>query len=511
MALSIRRPVEYLIYLGVPLLIFSFSSNYSILVSILSTDSMFSAINFFRCFLLNRITEAKIVYESNCLYTTPAIHRYLYYITVSLFYTLCCNIMWVPQFSILKLLVLYSVSPPILTWLTNRVFRSYLQHLESEKRKLIKRVISYQITSFVNWFYSNYLHYDVRFQPTEFYPMLSSYDRSIDHLLDIAKGVGTNIAIKYAKRNLNTMAFNAIKVIYRYKMGSKVDLTIPSAKNHLIGIVKRRNWKELFDSQTYDAMMVLYEADTNTENFWTVITTKFNYKTVCMFSVVTLSSFIRRFWVIFGLKMALKWFLRRNQMFTGIANQLKIGFIVLGCGLGWWVGSFFLASFIAEFGYYLTFNQVTTTIKDHLVHRFHQLVLITHHNNDYNFFLLFTALYFCCIGWLDTYSLYVSIVNVIYLSFNMDDNFKRFSVGLLTFTGLFSSYYYLHVIHNLYFSYILLNIHEFLRMGPRRKQTLTTKIPSNTPPIKPVPVQKSIKIQIMDDYFSLDDRKVEKD
>jgi hypothetical protein len=461
---NIKRPIEYLIYLGVPLLVYYFSNQRSLFFSILTVDSMLSAINFIRSFLFRGLSDAKIVYDSNCVYEVPNLRRYIYYLAIVLIYNLMCNLLWTDKLGLLKFILFITVSPPILKIMTDRFLRPFFQHIEYEQRRLVKNIICQQLANFINFFAFNYLQETTAIKSKDFTKVFIGYDKAVDTSLNLLKNIVITSVIRFSKSKITKNQFKIIKTIYKFKTGNSIgNFSTDNPEEIVRTVLQHHQWNRLLDHDVCNAIIKIYQQQDDNFNIWTIITEQLHYKILALCSVSTIASFGNRYYLIFIFNLLIRWLRKGKNIITDSENIIKIIIVIIGTFIGYYFNSFLLGSFCAEFGYILGVNKVTISVKNQFLSRCHKIVKILHHDNKYTIFLLFTMIYLYFVGFFESYNFYLSVVNVVYLCFNLDDDIKKIMVGFLTFTCLFSYFHYLHLIHNTYICYLIYNIIHHLK------------------------------------------------
>jgi len=428
---------------------------YNLLIKMMTTDSLFTAMHFFKIYFKNNLTDSQIMEEIRKLYTSSSIDRYIYYMLCYITYNIIMYFFWLKEYYMFPLYYLFVLStlPPLL----NKILDSYFfEKIRKKKEDIIKIIIAKSMVSMIKFFSRMYLNKDIKLKTIELMPLLQDYKDTLDYMISGLKNILLILLFSYLKTSYPKMYYGVIKYIYNYKSGDMMEsFTTYGAKSLLIDIIDNKKWNEFKKPSTFKAMIHVYQTTINDSDFFKMLLMEFNMSLIKMFTMWTISSFINNIYIIplLSLFLILYNYIQKNQ--RELIKDTMV--VIIGCILMYFVNSYPLISFVFQFGKNLLFNRVTyitiKTLEKKLVKALKYIFII---NFSITWKLFGTILNLCCYNLLDVDNNYIAITLLIVSNVIMNitiNNYIMFFV--LSTTTCLSSFNMFHVIFNSIIVYIL--------------------------------------------------------
>ncbi|MCJ7636118.1 MAG: hypothetical protein MUO21_01360, partial [Nitrososphaeraceae archaeon] len=340
----------------------SISLNYNFLLKIITLDSLFGAFHFIHRFIDNNLTESQIITETNSLYAGTGLDRYIYYILLYLFYKTIFYFFWISESFIYYYIGLFTVVPCVL----NQILQSRLFEIIRNKKELfVKTILAKTLTSIIKFCAKVYLNKeDINVKYTEIMEILKDYHETVGYFITVLKSLAVILGLSYVKSCAPSMYYGIIKYIYNYKTGEMISSYNPESAKHLISdIIENKKWYELTKVNTFKAIVYLYQMNTDKVDFFGKFINDFNFTLIKMFSVWTMASLVGNIYVSPILALCLLLYKRYVRKYDSNNDSLYslIGEILLICVsavVGYFNASYFIVSFINQFGPRILFNSV---------------------------------------------------------------------------------------------------------------------------------------------------------
>lgn len=346
---------DYIFY-AISILIACFlTPDYSLLLKIITLDSLYNAYHFFKTYFQPELSESQIVRYSGTLYNSSLLDRYIIYFGKYIAYKIICYLLWVSNISGLYYLTLVSCVPPIVNKIVNLQF---FDKIREYKEKVIKVIIAKQFASLIKLFSKIYLNKDTNVKHKELLPLLNSYKNTIHYFQEILKNGLIMLLVTYIKNYSSSFYYKLTKYLYNYKTGDMlVSFNIESAKGLLNDIIDHRSWHELQKPNVYRAIFHLYQTNEEKSDFFSKLLLTFNFKLLKMFTIWSVSSFLNNILVAPIISLFFTGY-RHWGNFT--KNNLYDSLVVLSSVVvGYYTDSFLLTSIICQFGYVVVVNNIT--------------------------------------------------------------------------------------------------------------------------------------------------------
>lgn len=442
-------------------------SNFLLLM--MTIDSLFSAIHYFKAYLDSDLTYSQIIVESSAQYDYGLLDRYIYYILQYIFYILTCNTFWLKACKPLYYGTLISIIPPFLNIILKTGF---FERIRKKKEEMVKVVASKQMASLVELSSKTYLHKEIKVHYEEILPLMNNYHATIGYFQDGLKNALLIMLLTYMKKYSSNIYYKTTKYIYKYKTGNMLQsFNTESAKKMLADIIDNKKWGQLVQPNVYRAIFQLYQINDDNDMF-KVLLVSFNHKTAKMFAIWTLSSFFKRFLV--APVISIFFHLYKQGIRFDFDNLMHFMFITSSFIIGEALNSYFMLSFLSQFAFACLYNNIAFTVYGYLVKEVYKVFcLLNETNKDYIVPTLSTGAFVMTYGYfINSQMLIVPLLHLIYI-LGLNNDFKKSFLYLgLLITGLISSFNPLHLSHNMIMFYVIL---AFMRPDIFSKLWLTVK------------------------------------
>ncbi len=448
--------------------IFSLTISYkSILLLSITIDSIFSAMGFMYILFIKNLSQSQVLNKIKKIYKISLIDRYLYYLFLEITYYNLCILFWQVQMIPVYYIFLLTICPKILNYLRNNYFKRVFDRINNEKIKFIKIIISKQLTYILNNLSEICINQNPKIEDDEIMQLLEDYDKMIDSFLLFIKNFLITSLLIYTKHNANPIYSKLIFFFYNYKTGEFIEsIDVNKAKKKFKNVIVNKEWKNLFKPDTLQTIFYLYSLENNKNNIINYYLIEFNYRVLKMFSIWTLISFLKNFYLGFILSVIFLIYKKTASINISILI-LEIFFRIVGLVVGYKLDNYLLSSFIFEFGYIIIFNKIVQVIKNYSLIKIQKFLFICFHYNKYDIYLitlyinhLLTSYFmenFLC------YDLvyFQILLHYSFILINIDNLFKRITF-ISTFTlGFLSEYHYLHLLYCIFIFYLVINIIDY--------------------------------------------------
>lgn len=249
------------------------------LISMVSIDSITSAINFMYYHIFKNNIDSVSFYKSSI------IDRYILYSISYLFYNLFIIFWWLDDLFIMKLLLMFI---PIFA---DILLNDKCLILNKLRIEYTKKILSKILSKILVYFSCTYLNKNVIIKHGEIIPLIEDYPKIIDYIIDIMKNILMIILLNYV-RNYSSTIYFSIKRLYKYKTSETLNSFVSKdhSKEMLINIIDTKNWQELLKPNTFKAIMHVYQTNPNNVSIFDYIV-KINLSLTKFFTLWTLGSF----------------------------------------------------------------------------------------------------------------------------------------------------------------------------------------------------------------------------
>ena len=472
------------------------------LLYLMTTDSVFSAFNFFYMYLTGRYTKKDMINRSASMYSVGLIDRYVLYLTYGLIYQTIFSVFWMSSFPIVSIVLAFILNiPPIQNYITSNIIGGYMKKIESVRKKIVIELLSKQLAGVLNNVAKNFLGRKKRKKRgsdkkekiekivvyTDVIHLFDDYNRTLSNIGTIVKNTLVVVIMTYLRIS-RPYSHSVVKRIYSYKTGENIEaITKKDAKVLLNKIFDDKEWDKLLEPDFIQALVMLYLNDEfkNKNNAFSKTITKINYSIGKFFAVWTISPYIHMFleWLInyyhipyvsmipvnpaiigpliFSAMYYHRW--RKVKTYSKI-TIMKLVSLSLGLLLSFFSKSFALVCFVSEFAYYLLFNRVTYTLyrttitKSALINeRYKNLSLYD------ELLVLFhmacgISMYFV-VGTVNIHYLFAfaALMSISLLIASINDMRRVSPLVSVLLTGIFSGYNPIHIVLNIHHYYLLYN------------------------------------------------------
>jgi len=452
--LSVVFPILYWTNAEIPILILS-----------ITIDSVFSAINFIKLFILDDLSPEDLLLNLNKLYKVGVIDRYIYYISLQVIYLIISYLTWNMSLTILYWSLVVTTCPYIFNLICKKYLSETIKYVEIEKKRFFKIIICKQVAIVINTLSYICIDKDPRISFSELLYLLDDYDNIVNNFITFLKNFFIVSVIHYARKKSSSIYSKMISYFYTYQTGNILEsIDYSTAKRRFTDVIVNKKWSKLLDDDILQSIIYMYSLQEDSQMNFGIYLIRFNYMLIKMFTIWTIGAFFENiiivpilslFFTIY--KKPIKLYFEREQiykyLFKGIA--LLVGLLTR---------NYFLISLICEFGYILTINKVMSTVAQYLSDRFIRLYNILTHYNNYNLFLVCVFLYIEVLKFVKNYinlSIHHYIINYIFLIVITNDFYKKIIYNSIIFLGFLSEYNELHLLYILGLSYLYLNIYHY--------------------------------------------------
>lgn len=426
--------------------------NYNLLFKMLTLDSLFTSINFFKVFVNQNITESVIINKTSTLYNGFLLDRYIYYIIQYLLYNIICNTFWCTDIDFVYFIILLSTIPEII----NKILISDLFNvIRKKKEDIIKLIIAKQCTNLIKFFSKTYLNKDISIKHKEILVLFDDYQKTINYSIDVLKNAGLIIAFTYIKNSYPNFYYRVTKYVYTYKTGGELltSFNKETATKMLNDIVENKKWSELTKPNVYSAIIYLYQINQEkSDTLYRLITfTKYKFLEVCaIWGVISVSKQI-----FIAPPLSLAMLIYKKQL-----NYYNFLILIMCIFIGYFTESYFLTSFVCQFGYALLFNDKTYAIIRFLYKQSKKKLYIIHQRNNNIFlpliFMFIEIASFSCMQNMQTFIML--LIHILYM-FVDSNNLKNLIVYfILLFMSSLSDFNILHLIFNIITTYFTIGL-----------------------------------------------------
>ena len=416
---------EHILQISVISLILYFSRQYtSILLMSGGIDTIFISFNFIRHLLISQSDKnlilSQFITNVNQLYSLNILNRYIYYIILEIIYRILCVMLWSYSVKPVYIILMLSVCPIILNYISKKVFKSLFRFIEKEKKRFIETIICKQLALIINFVSTICIDNNPRIVSAELLPLFENYDESTDNIIEFTKGIVIMSLVHYARNNTTTFYKNMIYYIYNYQTGELLEsINEADAKNKFRKVVSSREWDKLFKTEILQSIVKIYGSQNSQ-------------------SMLFINEYIKIFHYTF-LKISCMWTLSRWFNLTYISPILSLIFYIYGFGtnkvdriyqylfrfiafvLCVKTDYYLLISVISEIGSILLVNKLTFSVITYLKEKIIYMGRVLFHYQGYNVFLISIYIY---VKISDYEDIYYYILNGIFMIVCSSDNFK---------------------------------------------------------------------------------------
>lgn len=423
-----------------------FSEDAPLILTLITSDSMFSAVHYIHSTITNK-TEIQTIESMATLYKLPIIDRYCCYVIISLLYKIICNVIWLSDIRLFYCASIFVITPDVFNVLIKwRYMCDVIEYITGEKKRIMKTIISKQIVQLINYTSHQWVGINPNVMYNEIMPLFDDYNSMVNSIESFVKSfIATNI-ILHLNTNAGKFYKNLLGYFYKYKTGETYRPNdLANAKAKYISLIVKRNWDSIFKPDNMQALITLY-TNSGDSDVIDKILHWINETSLRMFSIWTLSAFIG--YNYSAPLLSILFALYRNHMIGVVELIIKLSVFVL-C---YKVESFAIISVLSEYGYYLLINRVIFSIVRYIINKIEIYIRSPRTNN--NIFLLTTAfrLYFNRVHNFHT------IMMDIYVLINLDTYLRKLLYFVVIGCSVLSGNDIRHILYLLLLSYIICRI-----------------------------------------------------
>lgn len=391
-----------------------------IILYYITMDSIYSSCFFIKNFLIghkeqartkqNKDYEKTILDNLNKLYKLDLLERYIYYILLSGSVRLLKQMIWKSNIYIdlaLTCSSLFFTAPYIMNICYQNLY--LFRYIEEEKKKFAITVTCKQLSNIINFLSESYLKYNPDIKFHELVPLFENYSKNMSNVTSFFKQFLIISLVTYFRKNTGKLYKKVITIIYNYHTGDLLhSIDIESARFKFKQIVTYRRWKKLLDTDILQSIIYLYtfQEDNNLDVIWDSISL-FNYTTVKMFTIWTISSVVDQLVLVPILSL----FFLFYERFHHIGNIDKRQYIIrLVSGMVYFTpNKYVLSAIICEYGYFLLFNRVMYSVYQYIYHKLKEVKdSLIHFKSGSNIFLISYIGYLLVTRHSELFSVYIN-------------------------------------------------------------------------------------------------------
>ncbi len=451
---------DYLLYFVTVTLTLTMFPNTNFYLQLITIDSVFSAIHFFKQFIDYKITESQIVQKSNTLYKCSLLDRYIYYFTSYFLYNTICNFFWVKYIRLIYYGFLISTLPPLL----NKIINSYIFiRLRKKKENIIKTILSKQLGSLIKLSSKTYLNRDIEIQDNELVPLFDDYNKTVNYILDIMKNLLIIFLVMYVKKCSTSFYYKLTKYIYNYKTGEILEsFNEISAKHTLISIIEQKRWHELLNPNSHRAILYLYQINDDKSDLLKQLFKTINFRLAKMFTIWTISSFFKKILIGPIVSLFMVFYRKRNHEIKMLDSIIEALFIVASGIVGILMKSYFLTSFLSQFGYFLIYNKFIYLVGRYITNEIYKKIKeLNAKGGKYLIPIITTTILMMVFGYIVNLGTVVLVMLEFIRGLLISSNKSKSIIYIsLLISGFYSNFNPLHLMHNAVVIYILMGTLE---------------------------------------------------
>lgn len=449
--LSIIFPILYWIDTTIPILLLS-----------ITLDSIFSAINFIKLFILDDLSQAELLLNLNKLYKINLIDRYIYYISLQIVYITVKILTWNISLTYLYWSLMLTTCPYIFNFICTKYLYEIIDYIKIEKKRFFKIVICKQVAIVINTISTVCIDKNPEISFTELLYLLDDYDNIVNNFITFLKNFCIVSIVHYARKRTGSVYSKLISYVYTYKTGNMLEsIDYSTAKNRFTDVIVNRKWKKLLDDDILQSIIYMYSLQESGQFNLGIYLVKFNYMLIKMFTIWTIGGFLNSTLIIPIMSLFFSIYKKPIKLFFKKEQIHKFLFKCIAFIIGLLINNYLLISLICEFGYILIINKVAKTIAQHFYDRFIKLYKVLTHYNQYNMFLIGVFIYIEFIKMIEHFFTpiwqYYVISYIVVMIYTNDNNKRLIYTGVISL-GILSNYSEIHLLYILVFSYIYLNI-----------------------------------------------------
>lgn len=431
-----------------------------LLIKLITIDGLIIALNYFKIYINNDLTESQIIYRSSTLYSHSLLDRMIYYILLYLIYLIICNILWLSNVTILYFFMIIISFPVFL----NKILDSnFFRIIQRRKEKIIKTILSKQITALIKFISKIYLKKNINITYKELLPIFDNYEDTISKSKKALLNAFMIIFMVWLE-NYAPNIYSLVLVSYSYKTGIFIEkFNTESAKQKLTTIIEQKKWNEILKPNFYGALFYLYKNShksdilNKTINFILMRTTKIGV-------VWTISSFQQNLLLIPVISLGMK-FYRKNINIISLENAYYILILIIGSFIGFYTNNYLLTILICQCGYTILYNKIIFSICKYFYFKIvKKTKYLIKRNSKYNIKFIIIFLYIYALLYLTEIEHNFHLINIIYLTFVTNDIWKKIIYITLMISGYISNFNPIHLLHNILILYILMGIYNIKKI-----------------------------------------------
>lgn len=481
---------------------------YSFFLLSITLDSIFSAFGFIYLYLKTPDDEKTIMKNHKSLYKVDIIDRYIYYLLLQIFYTTFRLLFWWESYPAVYYTLIFFICPKMINHLSLTLFNRIFNYIEDEKYKFYKTVICKQLANIINIISIHCLEYESEIKHEDLYNVFNM--NISENIKTFLKSILIISLVNYGKDSYPGFYSTMIDYVYKYNTGKKLkNIDLETAKENVKKVLEAKDWPKLLQNNILQSVISIYCLQKNNNNILDEYLTFLSYTSSKMIVIWTLSSFFNDKIIISSVSLFLLFYkIYHSELYKGESFKyhillrliiylpetinfilpyfFKLLYDLFNIKLKFELNiviSYFVLSFITEFGYNCIFNKLSYAIVNYLYGRIKYYTNILVHYNEYNCLLISLLVYIELMKILNI--LYPNsleydyvFINFIFIISNIDNSTKKFIILNIIFFGLFSFYERYHIIYLALINYIIMNIYDYKKEGLRNKDIIKEIIES---------------------------------
>lgn len=448
---------DSIIYFTIVTIASIISQEHNFFLKMITIDSLFNAIHFFKIFINKNLTDSQIIRKTNTLYNGTLLDRYIYYLMIYSAYKCLCIFFWISNSFALYYLEILTIIPTVI----NIILKSKLFQIIREKKELFVKIIISKIFAIIIKFYSKlYLEKEIKIKYKEILQIFKDYKETINYFTDVSKNLLIIIILSYVKDYSTTLYYGVIKYVYNYKTGNLLaSYDCESAKQYLIDIVDNRKWNELMKPNAYKAILHLYQINNEKSEILKKLITNYNFSIIKMVTIWTIASLCGNIYIIPIISMFM---ILYKKYIKKIKNNNIGEFLILliSIPIAYFYNNYILINVLTQFGSKLFFNKITfimlETLYKSIKQKFYKIFL---RNRDFAMSYLITILYAISLKIINVHENYLIIGLNLFTNILMSIEIKKQIIfGILLCSVQLSNFNIAHILFNSLILYLITGI-----------------------------------------------------
>lgn len=297
-----------------------------IFLSMLSIDSIYSAVDFVKHSINQELSESMVLETNGNMYKVGIIERYIYYFSAAVVNSFLSAFVFNHYFCFAKHLLIMTMVPVIFNNYTHKLCEPIFDKIISEKNDLIKKVYIEQTANIIVQLEKIYISETTMLEKKEIMIALEDLTKIKAELPSFFKNSLVTLLLIYLRKNSRPY-YKTAKWLYVYMAGDYIkDMTGDDAKKLFKDVIQNKKYDQLTKPMFIQALIYLYYEKENTGEFYTFIK-KLRFKLVTFCALWTFGSFFSGYMSVlvillfsFGLVLTRKYPLAKNVLLPKLIN-----------------------------------------------------------------------------------------------------------------------------------------------------------------------------------------------